>query len=252
MSIQSSNLFTRTYNATFTATDAGNYTYFLSANDTLGNAANSSQTNLSIFYDYTWSLSSDLNNSTASFGVNMSSGNITINNTGDFPILFGLSAGTFNDRVFFNGTAAPTSIIVYSNSSTIIPVNASTRAAGGVEGSDLITLTVSNSTASPQSNSAAFMIITSAGGPFLFTEITQYNASVTQGDSSLPLTAKVTNRGNQSASGLNLTFILPSGWSASSGNSLSQTAPFPLANGRIKPHSPHSLTFPHRHLRAMS
>ena len=137
----SSTFFTSLFNATFNATDEGNYTCYIFANDTLGNSASSNQTNVSVFYDYTWSLSSGLNNSSGTFSTNISIGNVTINNTGDFAQNFTLTAGAYNDRVWFNNSSAPSSFNVPAGASVEIPVTVSTRPAGQTEGSDTITIT---------------------------------------------------------------------------------------------------------------
>src|SRR3989344_8640118 len=77
-------------NASFTPTYEANYSYRIWANDTTGASAASSETNVSVFWDCTWTATSDLG-STAGWDENKRIGNIILNNTGDSPHSTGCS-----------------------------------------------------------------------------------------------------------------------------------------------------------------
>ncbi|MBT7238116.1 hypothetical protein HN865_04665 [Candidatus Woesearchaeota archaeon] len=149
------------------------------------------------------------------FDANVSLGNITINNTGDYTLGFLASAGALGSRVFLNNTAANTNPFfnVGNNTAIVLNITGTARPAGQAEGTDTITITISNSSGIPNSSSTSTNLITNSGGPYLYNQITEYSASVTQGDTEIALTGKVTNLGNESATGVNLTFVLPTGWS---------------------------------------
>ncbi|MFB6245630.1 MAG: LamG-like jellyroll fold domain-containing protein, partial [Candidatus Nanohaloarchaea archaeon] len=226
--------FIHTYDANFTPEFEDNYTYYVSANDTLDQRRNSSKTNITVVWDYTWNFDPSLSGSTATFNTNVSIGNFTINNTGDFNQTFKLSTGVFNSRTWVNSTKLPANFEVGNGSSKLFTVNATTRDSTSTEGLDTFNLTVENTSASPQLNFSSFDVTTSTGGPFLHTEITEYNSTVTQGDTGVKLTAETTNKGNETANTVNITFNLPSDWSASSGESLTSGNTISLDVGTTK------------------
>ncbi|MFB6203635.1 MAG: DUF2341 domain-containing protein, partial [Candidatus Nanohaloarchaea archaeon] len=207
--------FNFSYNGSFTPREGSIYQYRVQTNDTEGNLRNSSVSNLSVFLDHTWRLETNISNQTASFEERVTVGNITLVNTGDFDKTFSLDAGVFNSRTWVNGTQLPTEIKVKSGQSILLQVNASTRDAASPEGADSFNLTVSNSSANPNLSYTTFQVITSTGGPFLYTEFDQYNSTVTLGDTGLNISATTVNKGNKAAQLANLTFELPSGWSFS-------------------------------------
>ena len=227
--------FVHKYKSNFTPGYEDNYTYYLSANDTLDQVRNSSRTNLTVEWDYTWNFDPNLSGQTDTFNQNVSIGNLTINNTGDFDQSFRFSTGVFNSRTWVNGSRLPASFEVGGNGSTrFFSVNATTRDSTSTEGLDSFKLTVENESASPDTNFSSFDVTTSTGGPFLFTEITEYNSTVTQGDKNVKLTAETTNKGNESANIVNITFKLPNSWKASSGESLKSPNTLALAIGTSK------------------
>jgi len=205
-----------TYQVNITPLSNATYQYYILANDTNGNTANSSTLNIPVFYDHTWVLDSNLTAASGTFDTNVSVGNTTINNTGDFNVSFTATAGAYGGRVYINGTLANTNptFNVDNNSSVLLNITATTRPAGQTEGTDTITITFNSTESIPTSNSTSVGLITISGGPYLYTQITQYSASVTQGDTGINLTAKVTNLGNETATNTNLTYVLPSGWSS--------------------------------------
>ena len=235
MSRESETDFVHKYKSNFTPGYEDNYTYYISANDNLDQRRNSSRTNLTVEWDYTWNFDPSLNGQTDTFNKNVSIGNLTINNTGDFNQTFEFSTGVFNSRTWVNGTKLPASFEVSGNGSTdFFSVNATTRDSTSTEGLDTFNLTVENSSASPELDFSTFDVTTSTGGPFLFTEITEYNSTVTQGDTGVKLTAETTNKGNESARTVNITFELPNSWTVSSGESLKSPNTLALAIGTTK------------------
>ncbi|NMJ92732.1 hypothetical protein GLT81_00555, partial [Nanohaloarchaea archaeon] len=223
--------FIHTYEANFTPAFKDNYTYYVSANDTLDQVGNSSKTDINVTFDYTWNFSPRLSGETATFNTNVSIGNFTINNTGDFNQTFRLSTGVFNSRTWVNGTALPAEFEISNSSTKFFAVNATTRDSASTEGVDTFNLTVENSSASPELDFSTFDVTTSTGGPFLFTEITEYNSTVTQGDTGVKLTAETTNKGNESANTVNITFELPNSWTVSNGENLKSPNTLALAIG---------------------
>ena len=208
------NNYTKTFNGNFTPAEESLYSYYVFANDTSGNEANSSQQTLNITYDYTWSILSNLTTDAGVFDTNLSLGNITINNTGDYNLSFKITAGVLGSRVYINETLANTEpqFLIPNNTQAILNINATTRPSGQTEGTDTITLLVTNTSANPTSNTATVDVITITGGPFLYTTLSSSNTTVYPGDTNLEATAKVENLGNESATNVNVTLTLPTDW----------------------------------------
>ncbi len=211
-----------TYLANFTPGSEGTWQYRIYTNDTLGNSNYSAINNLSIFYEWTWK------NSPADFGAvsgvlasNISVGNITINSTSDKQLSFKLASNWNNkNEVYFNGTPeGDTGFIIDLNPETsgAIPIKVTAQSAERSDGLN-ITISALNSSAIPLANTTVATIVSYSSGPFLLVTITEYNASVTQGDTGIVLKAKVQNKGNGTATNTWLAFELPSGWSVTSGS----------------------------------
>jgi len=210
------------YKANFTPDHEANYTYRVYANDTLGNSNTSNATILPVFYDWTWALSPD-----SFLSVGTSPGNttelfnLTINVTGDYNLSFYVKSnyGTAEGgKIYYNGTNETTAGSPTYNISVgaplTIPINITARLTAGVVP---ITFTVTswNASAQPLSNTSSGTIVTTNESVFLFAEFVNPPTSVIQGQSGVQITAKVTNFGtNTTATGTNVTWILPSGWSA--------------------------------------
>jgi hypothetical protein len=206
--------YTYVYQGNFTPTEEAIFQYYVFANDTSGNAQNSSTAELNVTYDTTWHIISNLTTGSGVFDTNVSLGNITVNNTGDYNLSFTITAGVLGSRVYINETLANTeSAFLVQNGSIIkLNINATTRPSGQTEGTDTITLSISNTTAYPTSNTTTVDIVTIAGGPFLYTTATSDNTTVYPGDTGVEITARVENLGNESATNTNLTFTLPTDW----------------------------------------
>ena len=187
------------------------YSYLVETVDNNGNSRNSSMNNLFALWDYTWNADFDLRNRSATFGTSKDTGNITINNTGDFELTFDLSAGAFNDRTSMNGSQLEESYKVDSAETRFLSLDTSTRQEGSTEGVDQVNLDISSDNGSPNNLSETYEILTSTGGPFLYTEFRNLNSTVEVG-SSQSLEALVTNKGSERAENVNITFNLPEGW----------------------------------------
>ncbi len=209
------------YSANFTPTSEDTYQYRIFANDTAGNSNYSQTTNLHVYYDWTWQHSpSDFGAVSGQLSANVSIGNITINNTGEYQIRFKITSTWENkNQIFFNDSAESDTGFYFElnpGNSTIIPMKATAKSS---ETSDILTITADalNSSALPDKNTTAATVVSFASGPFLLVTIPEYNISVTQGDSA-SLKAKIQNKGNETATNAWLAFSLPSGWTVTSGS----------------------------------
>ena len=210
-------------NASFTPTYEANYSYRIWANDTSGASNTSSETNVSVFWDCTWTATSDLG-STAGWDENKRIGNIILNNTGDsshsacsldFRLTYDLSEG----RIYFDN-------IYYKPSSTYtltpgnnqnISVNASFLAE--IKSEDVIISTnelLSRTNVSQRNTTAT--IVSNQAGPYLFQKITSNPESVylTAGNFSLEayirnLMGATTVNANNTAYNVTFNWTLPSG-----------------------------------------
>jgi hypothetical protein len=225
------------YNTSITPQYEDTYTYFVEAEDSESNARNSSKGKIFALYDYTWDSDFDLENLTETYDTNTSTGNLTINNTGDFDLEFEFSTGIFNSRTSVNGSLLEESFTVENGTSELFEINSSTREGGSTEGVDTFNLSVSTTDGEPESRYRVYELTTSTGGPFLYTEFTDYNSSVTKGDQNLSLSAEITNKGSERAEDVNLTFGLPQGLEARSGYSLASPTSLGLDVGNSYGHS---------------
>jgi len=213
MSNGTEDLSNTTFNASFTASVNGNWTYRIFANTTNNQANTSSETNVSVEFDYTW-------NATRSFGVvtgnlleTKNIGNITINNTGDFDLNFDLSDNSPNG-VTYNITE-PFQLAPGGR----VTISAETTFSGSVR-DDYIAITIDATTpqANPSSLTANATLVTTSGGAYLFNTLVSFPTAVNQSDS-INLSGNVRNIGNETALDTNLSWVLlGSGWINDSGN----------------------------------
>ncbi|MBU2637888.1 MAG: hypothetical protein KJ955_02855 [Nanoarchaeota archaeon] len=201
------------FNASFTPGTNGNWSYRIFANDSFGHANTSSQTNLTIEYDYTWS------RSPADFGIisgfldtTRSIGILTINNTGDNPLNFDL------------GNNAPSGMPMAYNYSEPFDLAAKeirfiniSATYGSTTREDPVTITITTTSGNPLTAIANVTLASYAGGPYFDVRITEYAATVNQ-SSRMNLSAYVKNVGNQTSTNTWLNFSLPSGWTNITGN----------------------------------
>ncbi len=210
-----------TYKANFTPSSEGIWQYRIYVNDTLGNSNLSQIRNLTVYWDWTWIHSpKDFGAVSGTLASNITVGNLTINNTGDKPLGFKLvSNWDDKNQIFFNDTPETSAGFIFNldpKNSTSIEVKVMAKT---TERSDDLTITIYalNSSASPSSNTTVATIVSYTSGPFLLITITDYNSTVTQGDSNILLKAKLQNKGNETATNTWFAFDLPSGWIVTAG-----------------------------------
>jgi len=194
------------YYANFTPNASEIWSYRVWANDTSGNSNYSANSSLNISYDYNWTrIPNAFSTISGIRGKNVTLGNLTINNTGDFVLSFDITAS--QSFVLLNRT---TPFNIEAHNFTVIQVNATTPITEAVY-TILITTDAQNATASPDSLMTNSSLVSIASGPYLLVEILQYNASVSV-DDYFTLIAKVTNIGNQTAVNATSNWTFPSGW----------------------------------------
>lgn len=210
-----------TYTSNISANTEGVWQFRIWTNDTYGNEQISETYDVNIFYDLTWELSpASFGANSAQLNENVTLGNLTINNTGDLPLDFVITSNwADNQDIFFNGSQEGDSgynVSVSSGSSEKISV---VVVAASVERSDSLELTVSaeNASAAPIEDKTSATIISYASGPFLYLSITEFPASLTQGDTGVSIIAKIQNKGNESANNPWLYLTLPAGWTITGG-----------------------------------
>ncbi|MBI5229626.1 LamG domain-containing protein [Candidatus Micrarchaeota archaeon] len=259
MNLVGSNAYNYSHSSSFTPNSEGIWQYFVSFNDTGGNSNSSGITNLSVYYDWTWAQSpADLGVVSGPLASNISVGNLTINNTGDWMLGFKLTSNWDDtNQIYFNETpqgSTGLTFILEPGNSTIVFVKVTSKS---TERSDTITLKLDalNSSAQPDENSTNSTIVSYSSGPFPYVSITQYNVSVIQGDSGIVLKAKIQNKGNETASNTWLALVLPSDWSITSGTlnySIGELAVDAIAYNQITVSVPESASTGTKTLRALA
>ncbi|MDP2673048.1 MAG: LamG-like jellyroll fold domain-containing protein [Nanoarchaeota archaeon] len=211
-------------NASFTPTYEANYSYRIWANDTSGSSGTSSVTNVSVFWDCTWTATSDLG-STAGWDENKRVGNIILNNTGDsshstgcsldFRLTYDLSEGRiYFDNVYYKPSSTYT---LSAKSSQNISVNATFLSETKSEDVIISTSELLSRTNVSQRNTTA-TVVSNQAGPYLFQKITSNPESVylTAGNFSLEayvrnLMGSTTINANNTAYNVTFNWTLPSG-----------------------------------------
>ena len=210
------------FNGTFTPTTTNNWTFRILAKDDAGNQNISEETNLSIAYDTTWVQSTTIPSvksivQTESRIIVL--GNITLNNTGDFPMEFNFSSNA--SWITFNGTANTSLNLNVSPAEVQTVINITANTTGFAVGlyNYTITVTSNDSRASPLSNSTAAQVnIQNSPGPYLVVTITDYTSRVNKGDTGVAFVSKVENLGTADASGVWLAWEIPSEFTLTSGS----------------------------------
>ena len=209
------------YYANFTPTTESVWQYRIFVNDTLTNNNTINETDLYIFYDWTWTGSPSVFGAvSAVLETNMTVGNIILNNTGDKDLSFTITSNWgAKDNIYFNGTSETNDgfeLSIAPNNSTDVSVIVTAK---NLERSDGLTITINpvNASAVPVSDATTATIVSYTSGPFMLITITQYNSTVTQGDTNIVLDAKVQNKGNETATDVWFAWDLPSGWSITTG-----------------------------------
>ncbi|PIZ50896.1 hypothetical protein COY27_05430 [Candidatus Woesearchaeota archaeon CG_4_10_14_0_2_um_filter_33_13] len=206
------------YYAIFNASQNGTYNLRLWANDSAGNGAYSNIVNISVQYEHTWTRApSVFTPLSAVYGDNVSLGNLTINNTGDFEFNFTIvsdsNVTTYNETQNFTLAAKGIKTIQVNDSAT----------SAGIK---IITLNISaNPNANPTSQTTTGTIVVVPGQPILvatFTTPTTETLTQTQGDTNIEFVARLENIGEGNASNVTFFIDLPTGWLVTFGQ-LNQT-----------------------------
>jgi uncharacterized membrane protein len=218
MSLQSGNV----YKASFNATD-GNWSFRIFANDTIGNQNISNITNISVITDRTWenttvflSVKAIVQDETRFFSV----GNLTINNTGDIDLNFTVNSS--QTWINVNGTGSNNSIsFIVNKTYNATTINVTANTTGFAVGEYNFNVTIYAFTLNPTLISSQILsgkvVIQNVAGPYFTVTIIKYDATVTQGDTGVNLSASVKNDGTGDATEAWLAWTLPSGWSNTSG-----------------------------------
>lgn len=206
------------FNASFTPNVNGIWRYRIWSNDTLGNSGTGNETNLSVEYDYTWSLliinntgnySEDLGRKYAPKLANARMGVLVINNTGDSALNFDLSA--IPNIAAYNKTEP---FDVDPKTAEFVEINAT---APETVSEYPLQITVSSDGATPAQRVANGTLISYIGGPQFVVSIETYSSSPEQ-SRTVNLSAKIRNIGNETATGVWLNWTLPNGWGVVDGN----------------------------------
>ena len=203
------------YNASFNATSNGTYSLRIWANDTVDNEDVSSQVNISVQYDRTWTRTpSSFTPVVATIYQNTSVGNLTLTNTGDFPFNFTITSNSAETRYnqtanFSLDTNGVITVAVYDNA-TVVGVKTIT-----------LNISVNDSSASPTSLATTGSIIVAAGQPILISTFTTPSTETitgTAGQTNVPFTASLDNLGPGNATNVTFYMTLPSGWNVTFGS----------------------------------
>ncbi|RJQ21346.1 DUF11 domain-containing protein, partial [Candidatus Woesearchaeota archaeon] len=198
------------FEANFTPNASGNFSFFLTANDTLGNNDTSVALNRTIEFESTWArVPASFGATAAPIGQNVSVGTLIVNNTGDFSLSFTLNS------TFENMTFNVTNFTLAQGEVVFIEVNATAPNAFGQFPYN-ITINASGN-ATPQFNITTGTIVVSEDA-FLFASFTILPAQVTRGQTGVTIEATVTNIGNQNASNVTLNITLPPDWVVTGGS----------------------------------
>ncbi|MFH2028358.1 MAG: NEW3 domain-containing protein, partial [Nanoarchaeota archaeon] len=202
------------FNAWFNATTAGTYNLRMLANDSAGNYNYTEDVNITVQYDRTWTRTPSIFTTiSAASNQNVTIGNLTINNTGDYEMIFNISSNStttiYNQTSQFN-LSAKESITIQINETA--PTN----------GTKTIKLnTTSSPNGDPISQTTTGSIVVAPGQPILVATITTPSTesrTVTQGDTGVAFTANIQNVGEADASNVTFFFTFPNDWTVTFGS----------------------------------
>jgi len=205
------NTSTGLYQGVFNATDSGTYNLRLWANDTAGNYDISTAVDTVVAYDYNWT------RTPSSFTINSISGqitrlgNLTINNTGDFPLNFTIKSNS--TTTVYNRTE---NFSLGAKEALEISIN-ETAPNAGIKS---LTLNISDNQTIYYSQTVTGQIVVAPGQPVLratFTTPSTDTRSVTQGDSSVSFVGTLENIGEADASNVTFYLSIPSDWTVTFG-----------------------------------
>lgn len=207
------------YEGNFTPIVNGTYNFRTFANDTLNNNGVSNLLNLTIELESIWTRTPISDAVGANPNQNISLVNVTINNTGDFPLNFSTTS-TFANTEF--NTTFP--LLLAAGEARIVEVRAMSPASVGV--TTIILQTTATANADPAALNTTITLAVTAGQPFLAATFVTIPANATQGDT-ISINARVRNIGTGNATNGTIFYTLPSDWTLTGGalnNTFSQLA----------------------------
>ncbi|MFH1786146.1 MAG: hypothetical protein ABH829_00630 [archaeon] len=208
------------YYANFTPSYAGNWSFYLFANDTSGNQNFTANATLDVAYEHTWERSpANMYTAGAVYSQAINFGNLTINNTGDFAATFTIA---YSEFPAFASITIPASVSLAAGEGEDLMLNLTAPTVTSTH-TILINITSSDAEATPQILETNATVEVFAGGPFLDIILPVFDSSVTQGDTNVNYTARIRNIGNETSASTYSNLALPSGMSLVSGYSLNRT-----------------------------
>jgi hypothetical protein len=207
-----------TYTGEFNASNSSIYNLRIWANDSVSNQDTSTQFNITVVNETSWSRTPSTITISATPYQNLTIGNITINNTGDISIDFNISST--NTSTLFNSS---TNFTLSGGQVNIISINDTAP----VQGTKTITIITNATTvdADPESATTTINIVVAPGQPVLSTSFiapASDNSTVTIGDSGVTFVGKIENLGEGNATNVTFSYTIPDNWTLSLG-SLSTT-----------------------------
>lgn len=204
------------YNISFNASDAGTYNLRVFANDSLNNAATSNLVNISVQLDKTWTRTPvTFTPISTSLNANVTLGNLTVNNTGDYQLNFSINS-TSATTIFNDTLSSTTNFTLNAGENYTISVNDSTSTSGVK--SVILSINTTETDSDPVALLTTGTVIAAAGQPALVATITTIPSSVTQSDTGVEIIAQLDNIGEGNASNVSFYFTLPDDWTISSGD----------------------------------
>ncbi len=206
------------YYANFTPNIADTWNYKVYTEDYAGNNDTSNITNISVANDRTWKRSpGTFPNLACGFSKTCTTGNLTINNTGDFTLNFDLSsnfgATSFNTTEPFDLAA---------KEFKVVEINL-TAGSSASESNVIITTDATTSNAEPDKETTNFTFTASAGGPVFEINIINPPTEVNRSSPiAFHLNASLKNIGNETAGTTWINWTLPANWLNISGTNLTK------------------------------
>jgi hypothetical protein len=203
------------YYGIFNATSSSIYNLRIWVNDSAGNNAYSNSINISVAYDRNWTRTpSTFTPLSATFGDNVTLGNLMINNTGDF--VFNFTIVSDSNATLYNTTE---NFTLQPNEVKVLQVN-DTASETGIK-TIFLNISVNDTAAVPTSLISTGTIVVAPGQPILiatFTTPSTETLTQTQGDTNLEFIANLQNIGEGNAT--NVTFLLdiPDDWTVTFGS----------------------------------
>ncbi len=193
----------------------GTWEYAIWHNDSNGHSGQTAVMNVSVEYDYSWSLSpASLGTTYMVAGESGTLGDLHITNTGEYPLNFNISS-TWGDTSF--NVSDPDSFDIGVGQSRTINVTV-TASMTPYEYAINVTIGCTTPGVSTTSSVVGASLISYVGGPQLTVTITNHPVSVSQSQSNIVFNATIKNIGNETANDTWINWTFPAGWSNSSGN----------------------------------